>query len=178
MKLDTKFVIEEFVLEEHRHMLINYFENNKHLCTDIRKVHAKRNLHYQDIRSETVKAVLKYYVTKTCYFIDHYFKDKVAPWSEPRICRWTKGETMDLHVDRKGGAPTDNMKYSSLIYLNDDYEGGELKFVDGKVFKFKAGTNIIFRSDAYNSHQVLKVKKGKRYTIPSWYTTKLLFLTI
>ena len=64
------------------------------------------------------------------------------------------------------------------MYLNDNYEGGELKFVDGKIFKFKGGTNIIFRSDDYNAHEVLKIKKGLRYTIPSWYTTKLSFLTL
>ena len=82
---------------------------------------------------------------------------------------------MELHTDR---TPMDRMKYSSLIYLNHDYEGGELKFVDGETFKFKGGTNVIFRSDGYNAHQVLEIKKGYRYTIPSWYTTKLLFLTL
>jgi len=175
MKLDSKFVIEEFIHEGHRPMLINYFEKNKHLCSDGRKIHAKRNLHYDSIKSEKIRSILKYYVTKTCYFIDHYFKDKVAPFQEPRICRWTKGETMELHTDR---TLRDQMKYSSLIYLNDDYEGGELKFVNGETFKFKAGTNIIFRSDEYNAHQVLEIKKGRRYTIPSWYTTELLFLAL
>jgi predicted 2-oxoglutarate/Fe(II)-dependent dioxygenase YbiX len=175
MPKKEKFVIEDFILKEHCPMLIKYFERNKHLCRDSRPQHAHRNLHYDNIKSETIRSILKYYVTKTCYFIDHYFRDKVTPWQEPRICRWMKGETMELHTDR---TPMDRMKYSSLIYLNHDYEGGELKFVDGETFKFKGGTNVIFRSDDYNAHQVLEIKKGYRYTIPSWYTTKLLFLTL
>jgi|TARA_R100001480_G_scaffold144119_1_gene141949 predicted 2-oxoglutarate/Fe(II)-dependent dioxygenase YbiX len=175
MKPDTKFVIEEFVFKNHRPMLINYFEDNKHLCNDELSEHAHRNLQYDIIKSETIRSILKYYVTKTCYFIDHYFKDKVGPWDEPKICRWTKGETMSLHTDR---TTVDKMKYSSLIYLNDDYEGGELKFVNGETFKFKSGTNVIFRSDAYNAHQVLEIKKGHRYTIPTWYTTRLSFLAL
>ena len=159
MKPATKWVIEEFVFKNHCHILIDYFEKNKHLCHDGVKIHAHRNLPYNIIKSEIIRSILKYYVTKTCYFVDHYFKDKVAPWDEPKICRWTKGETMDLHTDRTS---VNKMKYSSLIYLNDNYEGGKLKFVNGETFKFKAGTNVFFRSDDYNAHQVLEITKGHR----------------
>ena len=175
MKPDTKVVVEDFVLKNHCSVLIGYFEKNKHLCWDRSKFHAHRNLPYNTIKNKIIRSVLKYYVTKTCFFIDHYFKDKVGPWDEPRICRWTKGETMGLHTDR---TKVDKMKYSSLIYLTDDYEGGKLKFVNGETFKFKAGTNVFFRSDAYNAHQVLEITKGHRYTIPTWYTTRLTFITL
>ena len=50
--------------------------------------------------------------------------------------------------------------------------------MNDETFKFKSGTNVIFRSDAYNAHQVLEIKKGHRYTIPTWYTTRLSFLAL
>ena len=44
MKPDTKWVIEEFVFKNDCHILIDYFEKNKHLCHDGVKIHAHRNL--------------------------------------------------------------------------------------------------------------------------------------
>tara|TARA_R100001086_G_scaffold41980_1_gene18497 strand:- start:536 stop:1054 length:519 start_codon:yes stop_codon:yes gene_type:complete len=170
-----KYIIEDFIRQEHCQLLIDHYEKNKHKCSDGRAFHAKRTLHYENMTNPTIQAMLKYYFNKTCYFIDHYFQDKVSPWSLPRICRWHKGEIMKMHADKIG---PDKMKYSSLIYLNDNYEGGEIKFKDENPMKLKAGSCILFESDTPNAHQVLKVKKGYRYTIPSWYTDKILFTTL
>ena len=60
------------------------------------------------------------------------------------------------------------MDYSSLVYLNDNYDGGEL-FFENEIFKMKALSCIIFESGPHHKHGVKIIKKGKRYTIPSWY---------
>ena len=60
------------------------------------------------------------------------------------------------------------LNFSSLVYLNDDYEGGEL-FFENEIIKMKALSCIVFESNEKNMHGVLEIKKGKRYTIPSWY---------
>jgi len=75
---------------------------------------------------------------------------------------------MGLHRDRNEELE-DLMHYSSLCYLNDDYEGGELFFETGESFKMKALSCIIFPSGKPYGHGVKKIIKGKRYTIPSWY---------
>jgi hypothetical protein len=56
---------------------------------------------------------------------------------------------------------------SSLIYLNDDYEGGELWFpqYDNYSIKPEVGTLILFRGDENTLHGVKKVESGIRYTI-------------
>jgi predicted 2-oxoglutarate/Fe(II)-dependent dioxygenase YbiX len=65
---------------------------------------------------------------------------------------------------------------TSVTYLNDDYEGGELvlgfmKDQNGNCQSFKPlpGTTIIFGSDIRYPHQVLPVREGIRYSIVKWY---------
>lgn len=56
--------------------------------------------------------------------------------------------------------------YSSLIYLNEDYEGGELYFPEHDfVIKPEVGTLICFKGDENTLHGVKKVEAGTRYTI-------------
>ena len=63
----------------------------------------------------------------------------------------------------------DKIRYSSLIYINDDYEGGELRFENNKIYKLSKNSVIFFQSGIQNRHEVLKITKGLRYTIPLWY---------
>ena len=66
-----------------------------------------------------------------------------------------------------------------LVYLNEDYEGGELIFNtvrddSGHVIKLKPKTGelIIFPSDIRFMHEVLNVTMGQRYSIVGWYRLK------
>lgn len=56
---------------------------------------------------------------------------------------------------------------SSVLYLNDNYKGGETVIGD-KIIKPETG-KIIFFNGTKIPHSVNKLIKGKRYTIPSWY---------
>ena len=162
-----KFIVEKFVEENHSNIFKNFFDNNTHLCSDQRDEHYHRNIHFTDIKDVKVKDYLTYYQTKLKYFIDHYFSDNVNVWNEPRLCRWSEGESMALHGDNENGV--DKMRYSALIYLNDDYEGGELRFENNKIYKLSKNSVIFFQSGIQNRHEVLKITKGLRYTIPLWY---------
>ncbi len=56
--------------------------------------------------------------------------------------------------------------YSSLLYLNEDYVGGELYFPEYNFsIKPEIGTLICFKGDENNLHGVKKVESGIRYTI-------------
>ena len=54
-----------------------------------------------------------------------------------------------------------------LLYLNDDYEGGEF-YVAEKEFKPKKGSAIIFPSNFMYPHEAKAVTKGTRWSIVSW----------
>jgi Rps23 Pro-64 3,4-dihydroxylase Tpa1-like proline 4-hydroxylase len=62
---------------------------------------------------------------------------------------------------------------SLLLYLNDDYEGGELEFTKLQLtIKPKKGMLIAFPSYDDFEHKVHPVTKGVRYNIVSWINTE------
>ena len=91
-----RFLIENFVTSKDAQQFINFFSENSHLCRDAREAHTNRNLHYSDIKNPSIRKLLDYYANKTIFFIDHYFKTKSFLWQPMRLCRWKKGENMNI----------------------------------------------------------------------------------
>ena len=85
------------------------------------------------------------------------------------ITRWDTGSKLTLHVDDLGYV-TDN-HLPTLVYLNDDYEGGELGFATHNlIIKPKKGDLIMFPGNMHYAHEVFEVLSGTRYTLPIWFT--------
>ena len=82
------------------------------------------------------------------------------------LLKYNKGDYVREHVDTWSG---ENRTLSCSIILNNDYEGGELTFFDGK-YKLnpKKGDIVIFPSSFTYPHQVLPVTSGTRYAIITW----------
>ena len=81
--------------------------------------------------------------------------------------RLTDSEFMWPHTD--GGNPDDLKKiaFGVAIYLNNDFEGGELIYPDlGLSITPKPGSMVIH--DASLKHQVFPVVKGQRYSITTF----------
>jgi hypothetical protein len=58
---------------------------------------------------------------------------------------------------------------SSVIYLNDNYEGGELYFKDHDIsIKPEAGDYITFPGNRHYQHGVKEVSGAVRYTLSTW----------
>jgi len=77
------------------------------------------------------------------------------------VVKWKEGLNMDGHYD------FDYHKWTSVIYLNDNYEGGET-FVDDKIIIPLKGKIVTFTGSVL-LHGVNKILKGNRYTTPVWY---------
>jgi Rps23 Pro-64 3,4-dihydroxylase Tpa1-like proline 4-hydroxylase len=59
---------------------------------------------------------------------------------------------------------------SSVMYLNDNYSGGEIEFVNSGVrIKPEAGSIIFFPSNFLYVHEVYPITDGYRYSMPHWY---------
>ena len=87
-----------------------------------------------------------------------------------RINRYSEGGFMSSHVDnihhshgQKYGYP----QVSVLLYLNDDYKGGEF-FVAEHQYLPKKGSAIVFPSNFMYPHEATAVTKGTRWSIITW----------
>ena len=90
--------------------------------------------------------------------------NSVIDWVE--IVKWpSPNEGKALHLDEASASTI----LSSIIYLNDNYEGGHTYFGDGTTFVPVTGRAIFFDGQYYR-HGVSSVFKGSRYTVATWFT--------
>jgi predicted 2-oxoglutarate/Fe(II)-dependent dioxygenase YbiX len=62
---------------------------------------------------------------------------------------------------------------SSVLYLNDNFIGGDIEFVFPKAkVRPKAGRLLLFYGGWENAHCVHPVQAGHRYCIVNWYATQ------
>lgn len=82
------------------------------------------------------------------------------------ILKYGVGQKFVNHID-------DHISYhrrmSTVYYINDDYEGGEILFPRFNIsVKPKANQMIVFPSTYTYNHSVLPVTEGTRYAVVSW----------
>jgi len=88
-----------------------------------------------------------------------------------RVQRQYPGTNLKIHNDQ---ANNKNLLKAIIVYLNDDYKGGELFFPDYDFeIKPKAGTLISFPGDSTHEHGVKPVEDGPtRYVLSSFAFVK------
>ena len=93
------------------------------------------------------------------------------------LVMWRTGRKMLRHKDNGYEGPAEdkfrNRKISTVLYLNDNYTGGEtfIKSAPGVdyISKPKQGTVVTFLSDERNEHGVNEITSGIRFTLPIWF---------
>lgn len=112
--------------------------------------------------------------------LEPFYNCKLRTMETPQILRYTKGSCYYPHADADV-VDRETMKwkravdrdYSLLIYLDQNYEGGELIFPN---FDFKlrpqAGMMVAFPSDFRYLHGAMPVLSGVRHAIVSWCAIK------
>ena len=75
-----------------------------------------------------------------------------------------EGTHFNIHADH---GPAYNCTVSAVIYINDDYEGGDINFprLDNLVYKPKAGDIAVFPSNYIYEHASLPMKTGTKYCV-------------
>lgn len=82
------------------------------------------------------------------------------------ILKYGEGQFFTNHIDDH---PDYHRRISTVYYLNDNYEGGEINFPRfGITFKPKANQMIVFPSTYVYNHSVSEVTSGIRYAVVSW----------
>jgi hypothetical protein len=113
-------------------------------------------------------------ITNT-YFPDRGLEVLEHEWTRGlELVRWKEFCVLAPHSDGLDTPPLEpKFNIGSLIYLNDDYDGGEIKFNDyDLVFKPEIGDLVIFPN--HYIHEVLLVKpknnNTRRHTMPVFYS--------
>jgi hypothetical protein len=75
-----------------------------------------------------------------------------------------EGTHFNIHADH---GPAYNCTVSAVIYINEDYEGGEIEFprLDNYIHKPKVGDIAIFPSNYIYEHASLPMKSGTKYCV-------------
>lgn len=108
-------------------------------------------------------ATLKHYTTELYPFAEKNIKSREHTM---HLLRYDESGHLPAHQDQG----ISSRVLSVLLYLNDDYEGGEIEFMHSKLkFKPKAGSVLFFPSNFLYVHEVYPVTKGPRYALPNWY---------
>lgn len=183
--IDQLIIVEDFITKEEASKTISLL--NK--LNEIRPSFWKPISFYESYSSgypEDNDPILSEFGLPSNWFSDLYqrFKDVVAEIAnvpEEKLSKisfhsqkWEPGAFAPLHSDNSSnegvmGAFT-RSRYAAFLYLNDDFEGGELSFPEHNLeFIPKTGMLAAFHGGHKNMHEVKVVKKSNRYTIGSFF---------
>ena len=117
---------------------------------------------YDDIR-QSFQEVIRKYQEKHPDFVCQRHTDF-------RLNKYSYGGFMSRHVaniHHSHGQEYGYPQVSALLFLNDDYKGGQLKISD-ITYNTKKGSAIIFPSNFMFPHEVNLITEGTRYSIVTW----------
>jgi predicted 2-oxoglutarate/Fe(II)-dependent dioxygenase YbiX len=127
-----------------------------------------------------INSLLKKIVAET---INPYYGFEIRDAEAPQLLCYGVGGHYHPHVDAEGiwTNPDGSKEWRKnidrdlavLIYLNDDYEGGNLVFPDLHIsIRPKKGMMVAFPATHHYLHGVEPVTKGERFAIVTWMTVK------
>lgn len=105
----------------------------------------------------------------------HY--DTSIEWFErPQFLRYLPGGEYRNHADAENWNPEKKQwiqnldrQYSSVLYLNDNFEGGSLYFENFNLrIQPQTGLLVCFPADHHYCHAAEPLKSGKRYVLVCW----------
>ncbi|RXJ98113.1 hypothetical protein CRU98_11390 [Arcobacter sp. CECT 8986] len=123
--------------------------------------------------------------------IEEFFKMALTTSTSVQILEYTKGCFYKAHSDDSnmllkddklvGFKPVaEQRKITTVLFLSDDYEGGELVFnylynKDEEVVQIRgrSGQMVVFLSNPVFTHEVKEVKNGNRFTLVQWHDAVL-----
>ncbi len=88
------------------------------------------------------------------------------------LLRYGPGQRYTEHVDSMPGSSSiyGQRLLSAVLYLNDDFEGGELHFSrQGLTYNPEAGSLVVFPSNFCFPHASLPIHNGTKYAVVTWF---------
>ena len=120
----------------------------------------------QDIQE--INSILKKAIVGSSEDYSKHYSVNIGSLMPLSISKYSTGKSMGPHVDDYNNGDDPNI--SVVLYLNDDYEGGEINFPNQNItIKPEAGSIVIFPSVEPYYHQSLPVISGIKYMSPGFW---------
>jgi hypothetical protein len=108
-------------------------------------------------------------------YISNFFNiDKEIYPDTLQVIRWFPGMSQPPHADDMTNTDINGFEhrlYGSIIYLNDNYSGGETYYPEHNIYiKPEAGKMIVHPGTPEYIHGVTTIENDVRYTIASFWT--------
>lgn len=172
------FIYENFLTEEQSEHLINVVEFQPKASWSTDKVEDKegnysdfwdgKSILIQNCEGLDVNVVIDIETRARLIYEQIYpeLMNKVSYSYVDAINRFSVGDHMPVHSDR-GPHPTNkDVIHGFVIYLNDNYEGGEIHYPNKQIsIKPKKYSLIVHPGSDEYQHGVMPVTKGHRYAL-------------
>jgi predicted 2-oxoglutarate/Fe(II)-dependent dioxygenase YbiX len=182
--LDQFFLVKNIISKEEAKILKDrYLQDREYTTFDVRKVSEVDKVIRELLLSEPQikdkwQADVDSLVTKVNDGIKEYLKKfqtaDLQNYNFSHVSVWEQEEHKyapyhhDTDIVPEAGMPVRH--FLCLLYLNDDYEGGELIFpLQGKVIKPEAGMLVIFPTSFMFPHMTTPTMKENRYLMRFTY---------
>jgi hypothetical protein len=106
------------------------------------------------------------YIPQIKSLVEKEYDVKLKPRNS-RFAQWVHNNSPSIPIDDLGHKDSNHL--AGWVYLNDDYDGGELSFIHQDVsFKPQAGDLILFPGNIHYWYNVAPAN-GSRYIMPIWF---------
>ena len=147
-------IVNNFLEKNICNYLIEYINKNK------TKKHGKTNVLSMDKAAATEGIIdFKLILANLNYLVKKYSPKTFINYSQ--IVKWPKGSSQNSHFD------FDQHSHTSILYLNDDFEGADFMLCGEKI-DLKKGDILLFPSNFMYPHEVTETTKGTRYSFVAW----------
>lgn len=170
---------EDFLSPEDCKRLIDYFKSqhveNKR-DNNVNPRFNNRVVYYESVKDPEVKHIMKRVHTQVAKKLKDFYNEpgEILPEAS-HLVKWPVGSSLGNHADNayEDGRPNyvHWRTYSAIVYLNDDYIGGEFYFKKlAYDLQPKSGLLVGFTAGMNHVHGVREIKSGTRYAFPMWFT--------
>ena len=167
------FLQDNFLSESKCNKLIEYQKNNSPNNFDKGFWNSRIVQNYD----KSIEKITDYIHSKISVLCSEFYQEDYVYLEFTNLVYWGPGMELEPHADNYFiHEPTkphysQHRDYSSILYLNDNFRGGETYFPESNFsIEPKVGRLAIFTSGSNHIHGVKKVLSGDRYTLATWFT--------
>lgn len=179
--MNKVYIIENFINKKDLKSIINYLNNNDVSVDE--SGYSPFGVYTGNVEDQDLSIAFHNNYTKAKALIERSFNCEVYDEGMTSVVELKKGDFMPLHLDHgsaqnksvglKTGAGHPTRDISSVLYYNNNYEGGEICFPNQNlIIKPKPGMFIFFPAKDEFPHEVKEIRNGFRWCSTAFWCIK------